>query len=101
MGQRTLQRADSLLDELGTVVERYDGDLRVGTVGQHFLWQSALHLLDLVLDVVDDLHRVAAVACHDNATHGLLAFLVKTSAAIGWPKTDLGYILDAHGHTVA
>ena len=86
---------------MSAVVERYDGDLRVGTVGKDLLGEPTLHLFDLILDVVDNLHRVAAVARHNNATYRLLTFLVEASTAVGRSKADLCHILDTHRHAVA
>ena len=100
MGQCLLQGADGLADELGAVIERHDGDFRHRAVLQRLFGHAAFHLGNLGLDVVDDIHRVRAVAGDNHATHGFLTLLVESASAVARAEVHLGNVLHADGHPV-
>ena len=101
MGQCLLQRADGLTNQLRTVVERHDGHLRHGAVLQRFLGHAALHLGNLGLHVVDDLHGIRAIARHHDTADSLLSLLVQTTTAVAGTEVHLRDVLHPHGYPVA
>ena len=100
MGQRLFQRSYGLTNQLRTVIERYYGNLRDGAVLQLLLRHAALHLCNLRLHIVDDIHGIGAIARYHYATDGLLAFLVQSTSAVTGSEVHFGHILHTHRHSV-
>ncbi len=78
--QRFLQRVDSLCDDIGPIIEGYHLHFRHAPVRERLLRQAGLQLLDLLLQPLDDLQRILAVAHHHDAADGLCAALVEGTA---------------------
>ena len=89
--QRVTQRVDSMIDEDAAVVERNDRDA---------LRQPRLNLVNFLLDRVDHLARIGAVADDDHAAHGLFAILVENAAAKLRAELDAAHIADGDRRAV-
>ena len=88
LDQRALQRVDGPQDQLRAVVDRLDA---------HVLGQARGDLGDLLLDVVDDLEGVFAVALDgDAADHLALAVQLGEAAPFVRPQLDAGDVAEQH-----
>ena len=73
------QRAEGLVNEFGSIVERNDRHLAGGSVRQRLLREAARDLLDLFLHGFDRGKGVLAVANHDDTADDFGAALVENA----------------------
>ena len=67
----------------------------------HAGWQRGFDIRELLLDAVDDIQRVHAVAHHDDAANGFsLAVPFGHSLADVRPEGDCSQVADQHGRAV-
>ena len=85
------QRGNRFVDQLGAVVDAVDLDAV----------QLRLQGDDLLLDSLDHIARILAVAHHDHAANRLLAIEVECSAAKRGARLYLGEVANTNRHSLA
>jgi hypothetical protein len=87
-GQCVLQRLDRAMNEIGAVIDRLDADP---------LRQGRGDLGEFLLDAVDHMQRVLAVALQRNAAHHFaLAVELGDAATLFGPELDARYVAQQH-----
>src|SRR5260370_22154094 len=77
--ERPLQRLDRAVDQVRTVIDRYD---------LHIFWQGRRHFRQTRLHIVNDIKRVLAKTLQDDAT-GDLAFAIEFGNAPAFVRAKL------------
>src|SRR5271157_3093 len=86
------QRINGMVDERAAVVKWNDSNPS---------WQSGLQVSQLLLDRLDNLQRICAIADYYDSTNGFLAAVVEYPSAELRPELDRCHIAHVNGRATA